>query len=414
MRVLFTTRGSSGHVGPLVPFAKALVHAGHEVVVAAQRQHAANVERAGLELAPVGDPPADEWMPLMGQFAELDLETSNRVMISKFFAGIDVRAALPGLREIVEGRRPDVIVRESWEFGSTLVADLYGIPIARVGLGLAEVEEETVAVVAPELDEARATVGLPPDPRGDRLREEPYFTAMPEALEAPDAPTPARSHRFRFEVGEGAEALPDWWPGQDGPLVYVSFGSVAAGSHLPYYPELYRGAIEALAPLPARVLVTIGDPARETSELGPLPPNVHAETWVPHDDVAARSAAIVCHGGYGSTLASLAHGVPLVVLPLFSTDQWANGEAVARTGAGICLERGPATRSVLGLPGSEKVRSLGPAVVDVLEQQAYRREAERVAESMRTMLPVDRSVGILEAIAAGADGPQGSSVEEIR
>jgi hypothetical protein len=30
------------------------------------------------------------------------------------------------------------------------------------------------------------------------------------------------------------------------------------------------------------------------------------------------------------------------------------------------------------------------------------------------MLPVDRSVGILEAIAAGADGPQGSSVEEIR
>ena len=74
MRALFTTRGSSGHVGPLVPFANALVRAGHEVVVAAQNQHAANVERAGLELAPVGDPPADEWMPLMGQFAGLHLD----------------------------------------------------------------------------------------------------------------------------------------------------------------------------------------------------------------------------------------------------------------------------------------------------------------------------------------------------
>lgn len=404
MRVLFTTRGSSGHVGPLVPFAKALLRAGHEVVVAAQSQHGANVERAGLELEPVGDPPADEWMPLMGQFAELDLETSNRMMIGKFFGGIDVRAALPGLREIVERRRPDVIVRESWEFGSTLIAELYGIPVARVGLGLAEVEEESVVAVAPELDEARAAVGLPPDPRGVQLRDEPYFTAMPAALEAPGSPVPARTHRFRFEVGEGAGPLPDWWPGLEGPIVYLSFGSVAAGSHLPYYPELYRAAIEALAPLPARVLVTIGDPARETAELGPLPPNVHAEIWVPHDDVASQAAVIVCHGGYGSTLASLAHGVPLVVLPLFSTDQWANGEAVARAGAGICLERGPATRSVLELPDAEWVRALGPAVADVLAQPDYRREAEGVAESMRNLPAVDHSVGILEAIAAAGAG----------
>ena len=63
-------------------------------------------------------------MPLMGSFAELDLETADRLMIGEFFAGIDLRAELPGLRAIVARDRPDLILRESWEFGSTLVADL--------------------------------------------------------------------------------------------------------------------------------------------------------------------------------------------------------------------------------------------------------------------------------------------------
>ena len=36
MRVLFTTRGSAGHLGPLVPYAAACRSAGHDVLVAAQ------------------------------------------------------------------------------------------------------------------------------------------------------------------------------------------------------------------------------------------------------------------------------------------------------------------------------------------------------------------------------------------
>ena len=56
VRVLVTTRGSSGHLGPLVPFARACARAGHEVAVAAQRQHEANVRRAGLAFDPVRRP----------------------------------------------------------------------------------------------------------------------------------------------------------------------------------------------------------------------------------------------------------------------------------------------------------------------------------------------------------------------
>ena len=283
-----TTRGSSGHVLPLAPFGHAALRAGHEVLVAAQRQHQANVERAGLPFAPVGDPPAEEWMPLMAEFSQLPLETANARMIGEFFARIDTRAALPALRAIVERWRPDLIVRESWEYASTLVADAYGIPIARVGLGLASVEELAVRLAAPSVDRERADMGLPADPAGERLRAAPYLTTVPQELEDPSAPTPRRLHRFR-PAAPGANGaallLDDWWPGNDDPLVYLTFGSVAAGAHLPYFPALYRAAIDALAPLPVRLLVTIGND-RDAAELDALPANVHVERWVAQDAIA--------------------------------------------------------------------------------------------------------------------------------
>jgi UDP:flavonoid glycosyltransferase YjiC (YdhE family) len=398
MRILFVTRGSSGHVGPLVPFAQACTRAGHEVRVAAQEQFGGNVERAGLVLEPVDAPHRDQWMPLMGQFAQLDFQTAHELMIGDFFAGLDVAAELPRLTAAVERWRPDVMVRESWEFGSTIVAESHGVPMARVGLGLAEIEEESIALAAPKLDEARGAAGLLPDPDGRRLREAPYLTMVPESLDGGTAAGSENAQRFRYGVSEAPRKLPDWWRKTTTPLVYLTFGSVAAGAQLPYYPELYRSAIDALANLPVRLLVTVGDAERRTEEVGAVPPNVHVETWVPHDEATAAADAIVCHGGFGSTLATLAHGKPLVVLPVFSADQWANGEAVERVGAGVLLADYPSARTALALPSAEVVGGLADAVQRVLAQEAFRSRAEKVAASMRSLPPVKDAVAFLETL----------------
>ncbi|MDX6629023.1 MAG: hypothetical protein QOH00_1269 [Gaiellales bacterium] len=402
MRVLLTTRGSSGHVLPLAPFGHACRRAGHEVLVAAQRQHAANVARAGLASALVGDPPPEEWMALMAPFPQLGIDESNALMIGRFFADIDVRAALPGLRTVVEDFRPDVIVRESWEFGSALVAELNDIPIVRVGLGLAAVEELSVRHAAPAVDERRIALGLPPDPAGDRLRETPYLTMVPEALDDIAATAPGRTHRYSAGALGSMDAevppLGDWFAGNDDPLVYMSFGSVAGGAHLPYFPALYQAAIAALAPLPIRLLVTIGD-GPDPADLGPLPANVHAERWVAQDAVAPHAAAIVGHGGYGSMLGALRHGVPLVVLPLFSADQWANAAAVQRTGAGIALDPDRATRRSLGLPGDDVVGGLAPAVRDLLADPSYTRAAAQIAQASAVLPSVDEAVEVLRGYA---------------
>ena len=404
MRILFTTRGSAGHLLPLTPFAHACRRAGHEVLVAAQAQRRDTVERTGLPFASLPDPPPEEWMPLMGEFGRLGIDEANARMVGEFFAGIDVRAALDALGALAEDWRPDVIVRETFEYTGALVAELHDIPLARVGLGVESTEAWASELAAPMVDRARAELGLPADPAGERLRSDPYLTMVPAALEHPVVPGSGGALRFAHPATAAAAdaalpaPLPDWWPGNDDPLVYLTFGSVAAAAHLPYFPALYRAAIDALAPLPVRVLLTIGDD-RDHAELGDLPANVHVERWVAHDTVVEHAAVVVGHGGYGTTLGTLRDGVPLVVLPLFSLDQWANAAAVAAAGAGVALDAEGATRSVLGLPSAATLGELGPAVRRVLDDPSFRAGAVRIAGAMAALPPVDAAVDTLAALS---------------
>jgi hypothetical protein len=402
MRILLSTRGSAGHVLPLAPFGQAARRAGHDVLVVAQRQHAANVDRTGLSFALVDEAPPEEWQPLLGAFSLLGIDEAQEQVIGEYFARLDTAATLPGVRELVATWRPDLILRESWEYASALVAELNGIPIVRVGLGLAEMEEDSIALAAPALEDFRAELGLPADPAGDRLRETPFFTMVCALLDG-GSETSGQIRRFRqdepvLDAGSSAP-LPDWWPGNSDPLVYLSFGSVAGAGHMPYFPALYRMAIDALAPLAVRVLVTVGD-GRDPDALGELPANVHVERWIPQDAVLPHAALTVSHGGYGSTLGALAHGVPMVVVPLFSMDQWANAEAVARAGAGIALGADRDVRLVLDLPDARTLEGLAPAVQALLDDEAPRRRARELGAAMAAAAPVEEAVDELVALAA--------------
>jgi MGT family glycosyltransferase len=166
--------------------------------------------------------------------------------------------------------------------------------------------------------------------------------------------------------------------------VYVSFGSEAPRAH--WFPDLYRSAIDALAALPVRVLVTIGD-GREPAEVGPVPASVRVEPWVAQAAVMAEAAAMVGHGGSGSTLGALAAGVPLALVPLF-VDGPANARRVAEVGAGLALESGHA--GTLGLAA---------AVEALLGDGRYRSAAGRVAAEMRALPPIEQAVEEMVAIA---------------
>jgi UDP:flavonoid glycosyltransferase YjiC (YdhE family) len=74
----------------------------------------------------------------------------------------------------------------------------------------------------------------------------------------------------------------------------------------------------------------------DPAALGALPSTVHVEQWLPLAPLLARCDAVVCHAGTGTTLASLAAGLPLVLIPQ-GADQFDNARACQRAGAAQVL-----------------------------------------------------------------------------
>ncbi|MFE9117175.1 glycosyltransferase [Streptomyces sp. NPDC007172] len=68
-----------------------------------------------------------------------------------------------------------------------------------------------------------------------------------------------------------------------------------------------------MADLDVEVVATLN--AEQLDALGPTPPNVRAVDFVPLNQLLPSCAAIIHHGGAGTFLTALAHGVPQVVVP---------------------------------------------------------------------------------------------------
>ena len=152
------------------------------------------------------------------------------------------------------------------------------------------------------------------------------------------------------------------------------------------FPDLYRAAIAAVAELPVRALVTLGE-AGDPEILGPLPANVHVERYWPQHGILPHASAMVGHGGFGTTIAGLASGVPMVVVPLFALDQHYNAAAVTRAGAGISLAGGPAAMGELSF-----------ALERVLADQTYGAGARTVAAHIARLPDAARCVAVLAEI----------------
>jgi UDP:flavonoid glycosyltransferase YjiC (YdhE family) len=354
LRILFASTQGAGHFGPLIPFIDACERNGHEVLIVGPP----TLKARGYPFRVGASPPEEVLGPLWGRMPSLPPAQGDVVVIGVIFAGLNVEAMLPALEEAIEEWQPDLVVREGAEFASAVAADLHGVRHARVSTGVAQVEEAALAIAAPALDARRPGIAA-------RIAASPYLTCFPGSVD----PAPFEVTRFRHPAsGTRPGPLPEgWWPGDERPLVYVSFGSVAAT--FPPAAQAYGSVLAAVAELPVRVLLTTGG---NDVDLGDVPANVHVERWVAEAEVLAHASAAVGHGGAGTTLSVLAAGCPLVGVPLFG-DQPFNATRVAIAGAGV----------VASLDG------IRAAVELVLEGDGYRARARRIAAEMSALPAVD-------------------------
>jgi Glycosyltransferase family 28 C-terminal domain len=100
------------------------------------------------------------------------------------------------------------------------------------------------------------------------------------------------------------------WPADDAtPVVLLSFSTVAEQRDA----EMLQRALDALAPLPVRVVATTGaivDPAELSA-----PANAWLIPFADHDALMARATMVLGHGGHGTTMRALRYGLPIVGIP---------------------------------------------------------------------------------------------------
>lgn len=389
VRVLAATTAGAGHVAGLLPFARACARAGHEVRVAAPASFAGTVEGAGFVHEPLADADPAALGAVFGQIPTLSMREADDLVISQVFGRLDRDAALPGMRALLDRWRPDVVLREPGELASYVAAAERDVPHVQTSIGLSSLDDRLL----PLLDAPLAEIGV----SGSGLRSAPRWTTVPPSFDQPatTATGPVTCAR-EPDAGPLPEPLPHWWSsGTDDPLVYVTFGSVAASIGL--FPAFYLRVLEQLADVPARVLLTLGE-AGAPEELGTLPDHVHVERWWPQRDVLPHALIVVGHGGFGTTAAALAAAVPQVVLPLFSFDQFLNADRVAATGVGMALvDDGVAERRAGDLVphGPGATDRLGDGLREVLGEPQHAARARALAEEIAALPDTDACVASL-------------------
>lgn len=369
VRILLASTHGAGHYNPLVPFADAVAERGDEVLFVVPPGLETTVRDSGHPFRIGEDPPGDELDAMWSRMPSAPPGEAAVLVNREIFGRLDTAAMLPAADAACRGWRPDLVLHEPAEYASAIAADRHDIPHAQVAISLAEIEDGSLRLAAPVLEPYA-------DGIVDRIEASPYLSRFPTSVDPSPYPT---TRRYREEVPAATAPLPDWWDGDDAPLLYVTFGSIAGG--LPIGAIAARTALAAVAELPVRVLLTVGR-AMDVAELGEIPGNVHVEPWVPQGDVLAQASAVVCHGGSGTTFGTLSVGVPLVVVPLFA-DQPANARCVAAAGAGVVVEpgSGAAASDRIGAQHAPQIRA---AIETVLVQPAYEQAARRVAAEMQS------------------------------
>ncbi|RIL07045.1 MAG: glycosyl transferase [Proteobacteria bacterium] len=357
MRIVLCGDGTRGDLQPLIELAACLSAARHDAVVCGPPDFAALAAARGVAYEPLGE----SAQAFFRDHASM-LRRSPLAILREAFAYVErnVAAKLVALVEIARGA--DLVVAGGAELAASSAAERLGIPYRYVCYCPAVIPSDRHAPVFIDFDTpgrwrnralwplvirpievavrrmqgpARRAVGLGPVRRPYRhlLGERPLLAADAVLADVPpDAPVPVQQIPALHPLG--GEPLPaklaaflDAGP----PPVYVGFGSMPDDAPAAT-TRLVLAAIERLG---VRAVLSSG-----WAQLGglALPEGVVEVGPVAHPHLFPRCAAIVHHGGAGTTTTALRAGVPQVVVPHLA-DQFYWARRVRELGAGVTAPR---------------------------------------------------------------------------
>lgn len=400
LRILAVGWEGGGNVPPTLAAIRALADRGHDVRLIADDTMRAEAIEAGARFLPWKHAPNRPDRSFESCFIR-DWETADALAAfrrgcERIFIG-PARSHAEDILETLATEPADMLLGSDLLFGSMLAGEVAKIPTALLATNISlwplpghppfgpgfqparsaadrarDIEVSVMTEQAwdsflPRLNAARAHFGAAPLAH---VHEQPlsagrYLLASSAAFDFPAERLP---DHMRY-VGPLLE-LPSWacerWTSQPAramrPLVLVSFSTTNQGQ-----ADVLQRVISGLSGEPVEVVVTLGK-ALEGLRLQSSA-NVTILANAVHDDILTKASAIVTHGGHGTIMRSLHHGVPLVILPM-GRDQNDNAARVDYHGAGLHLDPSispqklsEAVRRVLSEPSfAERASALGRAI----------------------------------------------------
>ena len=418
MRIILNTFGSFGDIHPYMAIAMELQRRGHTPVIVTMEIYRAKIEGAGLEFAPV--------RPNIPQPKEQDEELIKKIVEPKtgprfLTEGLifpAVRDSYEDLLKLVAGA--DLLITHPAAPAGPLVGRKTGMPwisavlapfsfisaydppvppfwqwtrnlrflgpgVMRFLLNLSKSTHKAKAFT-----KFRKELGLPDT--GNPIFEGQHSPTRVLALFSelfarpqPDWPRQTRITGFCFYDGNREVAMPrelDHFLDNGPPPIVFTLGTSAVW----VARDFFRESIDAAKRLGRRAVLLIGDERN-------LPGLVHEGgmvlDYVPYQSLLPRAAAVVHHGGVGTTSQGLLAGVPTLIVP-FAFDQSDNAEHARKIGTSRTLYR---------------KNYLAPRVAtelhELLTQPTYARRAIEISQNLKLENGPGRAADLIEEAMSG-------------
>jgi MGT family glycosyltransferase len=416
-RFLLAMWEGGGTIPPELGIARRLIERGHQVHVLADPTLAEPAQAAGCSFSPWRRAPHRTSLdPAEDLFK--DWELSNPLAMLRnardgFMAGPAADFA-DDTRQVIADVRPDVLLVDAMVLGAIVAGQASAVPVAVLMPNIWMVPTPGVPAVGPGFAPAKTALGRTRDAAMRAVANRLFDGGLPalNAARAGYGLAPLTSFwqqlldverilvlsSAAFDIASSAVPPnvsyvgpiiddPSWvepwtapWPDDsDQPLVLVGFTSNFQDHGLQL-----RRVVEALSTLPVRAVVTLGQMLGDHEVTGT--DNVAVVRSAPHRQILGRASLVVTHCGHGTTLKTLAAGVPMLCMPM-GRDQNDTAARVVHHGAGIRL------RPTASVP---RIRA---AITTVLADDCFAANATRLAAAIADEHQSIDLVSDLEAMA---------------
>ncbi len=379
-KCLWLNWSGGGNLPPSLGIARVLCDRGHDVAFAGRPEMVPRVKTAGFRAIEITE-----------AYAQLEgyPQGSHLTRMACYLTSPAVEAQI---QSIVAAEKPHVLLIDGLVVAALTHAHEFGIPAAVFVHTFVFRQLDMWRRHFAIFSDMRQKAGFSPLPTLDELWR-PRERLISTSLAALDA-EPEAGWTNVVHVGPALEdekfAVPTvlpWAEGDQTPLVLVSFST---GFEQRDVGKVQR-ALDALAGEPVHVVATTGGIVAPNEVAAPA--NALVLNYAAHEPILRLAKLVVSHGGHGTAMRALRHGVPLAVIPGLAGDQPYVAAAIQEWGAGLAL------------PSDADVETIRDGIRRVLAEPSYAANARRRSAMLGDIDGATNAANAVEVLVASGARP---------